>query len=60
MKPKVILILHVVGQLLAQTAVLEVIPDQYKPLASALVAVVGVVIGVLDQSVAKAGGLFKK
>lgn len=49
-KAKINLILHVIGQIVAQSAVVEVVPSHYKPLFSAIVAIVGVLVAFSDQS----------
>ena len=49
-RPKLNLILHLIGQLVAQTAVLEIVPPQYKPYFTAFVGSVGVLIAFVDQS----------
>ena len=54
--PKVKLLIHLVIQILSQSAVLAVVPSQYVPLATAIVAVLGVVAGYNDQTLGKAGG----
>ncbi len=49
-KAKLNLVLHLVGQVLAQTAVIELVPISFKPILAAIVAVVGVFIAFSDQS----------
>ena len=41
---------HLVAQILAQGAVLEIVPPQFKPYFAALVAVVGVFVAYFDQT----------
>lgn len=50
-KSKLRLTLHLVAQILAQGAVIELIPVQYKPLLSAFIAIIGVLVAFFDQSV---------
>ena len=51
MNKKLVLGLHLVGQILAQTAVIEIVPQDYKPYFAALVAVIGVLIAFFDTTV---------
>lgn len=50
MNSKTILGLHLIGQILAQTAVIEIVPAQYKPYFAALVATIGVIIAFFDTT----------
>lgn len=63
-KARIVLILYAVSQLLAQAAIIALVPDQYKGILSAIAATVGVILGVLDQSQANkgamVGGFFSK
>jgi len=49
---KLKLALHLVAQLLAQGAIIELVPTEYKIYFAALVAVVGVLVAFFDQSYA--------
>lgn len=54
--PRITIWLHVLGQVLAQTAVIEIVPSDYKPYFMALVAIIGVIISFADQSISKLNG----
>lgn len=43
-------LLHVIAQLLAQGAVMELVPLDYKPVFSAIIAVIGVLVAFSDQT----------
>lgn len=47
---KTILGLHLIGQILAQTAVVEIVPSEYKPYFAAIVATIGVIIAFFDTT----------
>lgn len=49
-KAHINLILHIVAQILAQSAVIELFPTPYKPLSTALIAIAGVLVAFSDQS----------
>lgn len=49
-KARINLVLHILGQILAQGAVIELFPTEYKPLSTAIIAIVGVFIAFSDQS----------
>jgi hypothetical protein len=44
---------HLIAQILAQGAVVEIVPAEYKPYFMALVAIVGVLVAFTDQSLSK-------
>ena len=50
MKSKTILAFHLIGQILAQTAVVALLPDESKPYVQALVVIAGLIISFLDPS----------
>ena len=54
--PKTKLILHLVAQILGQSAVLALVPQEYVPVFTAIVAVIGVIMGYNDQTLGRAGG----
>lgn len=56
MNPKLSVALHLVFQILGQTAVKEVVPAEYQPILTAIVAVIGVFVAFSDKSLAQAGG----
>ena len=50
MSSKTILILQLVGQVLAQGAILAIIPEVAQPYIQALVVVIGIVVSFFDPS----------
>lgn len=50
MSNKAILVLRVVAQLLANTAIIVLIPEPYKSLAGALAVAIGVILATLDPT----------
>ncbi len=49
--PNVRLVVHLLAQIVAQTAVANLVPSNYEPLYAALVAIVGVFVAFVDQTV---------
>ena len=44
---------HLLAQILAQTAVMDIVPSQFKPYFMAIVSVIGVFVAFSDQSLSK-------
>ncbi len=50
---KVNVYFHLLAQILAQAAVIEIVPIDYKPYFMAFVAIIGVLVAFSDQSLSK-------
>ncbi len=44
------LVLHLIAQLVAQGAIIDLVPVQYKPVFMAVVAVIGVLVAFYDNT----------
>ena len=52
-KSKLSLLVHLIAQIVAQGAVVELVPANYKPVFMAVVAIIGVIAGFLDTTAAQ-------
>jgi len=50
MSTKIILILHIFGQAITQTAILALFPDSIKPYFQAVAILIGLIIATLDPT----------
>ena len=47
---KIKLALHIIGQILAQGAIIALVPEEYRPLLQAIVVIIGLVLTYLDPT----------
>lgn len=50
MKTKTIIILHIIAQALAQTAIIAILPEAIKPYCQAIAVIIGLIISALDPT----------
>ena len=50
MNTKLVIICHIIGQALTQTAIIAILPDYIKPYCQAIAIIIGLIISALDPT----------